>query len=86
MNIGQLSLFIFLLRPQSYSTVSWPANNAYALNGYFLRLKRVRPAGYKSTEAFSGFYIVWRITLKAYFGDDESKFISRIIHALPVTD
>jgi len=46
MDIGQLSLFIFLLHPQSHSTGSWLANNGYALNGYFLRLKRVRPVGY----------------------------------------
>ena len=39
MNIGQLSLFIFLLRPHSYSTGSWPANNVYELNGYVFEVK-----------------------------------------------
>ena len=39
MNIGQLSLFIFLLRPQSYSTGSCAANNVYELNGYFFEVK-----------------------------------------------
>jgi membrane-associated PAP2 superfamily phosphatase len=39
MNIGQLSLFIFLLRPHLYSTDSWPANNVYALNGDYFEVK-----------------------------------------------
>jgi hypothetical protein len=39
MNIGQLSLFIFLLRPHSYSTGSWLANNVYELNGYVFEVK-----------------------------------------------
>ena len=39
MNIGQLSLFIFLLRPHWYSTCSWRANNVYELNGYVFEVK-----------------------------------------------
>jgi hypothetical protein len=67
MNIGQLSLFIFLLRPQSYSTDSWPANNVYALNGDYFEVKEnasSRMLIYKSSALL---YLVKSLSVDASF-------------------
>ena len=65
MNIGQLSLFIFLLRPQQYSTDSWPANNVYALNGDYFEVKENASSRILIYESSALLYLVRSLSVDA---------------------
>ena len=65
MNIGQLSLFIFLLRPHLYSTDSWPANNVYALNGDYFEVKENASSRILIYESSALLYLVRSLSVDA---------------------